>query len=243
MAYGVSTLFICQALRDKGGGHHTAIDPEQHSTWQSIGMLNLKRAGYENLVTVHPTFDYVALPRLLERGEVYAFAFIDGMHASWSDDEAAIRRRPNIRLIDSVDDIDEVYEQTRVLLVPTLCFEVFGQATVEAMQHGMPVLASDSSGLREAKLGVPYLLPVTPITSYLPASGELLMRPVVPPQDIGPWLRTLDRLLTDEGHYRGLAEASAVAAAEYVAGCSLEPLHRAIEQLAGPRRSVQAGTA
>jgi predicted O-methyltransferase YrrM len=81
MAYGVSTLFICQALRDKGGGHHTAIDPEQHSTWDSIGLLNLERAGLRDLVTLHATPDYVALPQLLQRQERYDLAFVDGMHA------------------------------------------------------------------------------------------------------------------------------------------------------------------
>lgn len=44
MAYGLSSLFICQALLDNGGGHHTAIDPFQGSVYKSVGLLNVERA-------------------------------------------------------------------------------------------------------------------------------------------------------------------------------------------------------
>jgi hypothetical protein len=41
MGWGLSSMVICQALRDNGGGHHLAIDPWQSDTWHSIGLLNL----------------------------------------------------------------------------------------------------------------------------------------------------------------------------------------------------------
>src|SRR5512145_68449 len=44
MAYGISTLFICQAHRDNGAGCHTAIDPFQEQTFKSIGLANIERA-------------------------------------------------------------------------------------------------------------------------------------------------------------------------------------------------------
>lgn len=47
LAYGLSTLFICQAHRDKTEGNHIAIDPKQTQLWKSIGLLNIKRAGLE----------------------------------------------------------------------------------------------------------------------------------------------------------------------------------------------------
>jgi predicted O-methyltransferase YrrM len=40
MAYGLSTLFICQAHQDKGLGSHIAIDPGQTNKWKSIGVLS-----------------------------------------------------------------------------------------------------------------------------------------------------------------------------------------------------------
>ena len=38
-AYGLSTLFICQALADNGQGMHIAIDPWEKQAYKSIGLL------------------------------------------------------------------------------------------------------------------------------------------------------------------------------------------------------------
>ncbi len=79
MAYGLSSLHICQAHRDKGGGSHTAIDPFQDG-WKSIGVLNVRRAGLEDLLRVIEAPSCEALPQLLEKGERFDLAFIDGAH-------------------------------------------------------------------------------------------------------------------------------------------------------------------
>ena len=42
---------------------------------------------------------------------------------------------------------------------------MMSRIVVEAMLRGVPVIASNTGGLPEAKLGVPYVLPVTPIPS------------------------------------------------------------------------------
>jgi predicted O-methyltransferase YrrM len=82
MAYGVSSLFICQALRENGHGRHTVIDPFQTAAdgWNAIGLLNLERAGLRELVTFHEDYSYAALPRLLAEGARVQMAFIDGSH-------------------------------------------------------------------------------------------------------------------------------------------------------------------
>jgi predicted O-methyltransferase YrrM len=80
MAYGLSTLFICQALSDNGAGLHTAIDPAQRDGWHSIGLLNVERAGLNNLLRFYQASSHEALPELLREGERFDFAFIDGMH-------------------------------------------------------------------------------------------------------------------------------------------------------------------
>src|SRR5918996_3216367 len=43
LAWGGSALFICQAHRDNGSGHHTAVDPHQARTYRSVGVLNIER--------------------------------------------------------------------------------------------------------------------------------------------------------------------------------------------------------
>jgi len=80
MAYGLSTLFICQALQDIGKGNHTAIDPAETTVWKSIGLLNIKRAGLENLLRFYGNPSYEVLPELLKKGERFDFVFIDGSH-------------------------------------------------------------------------------------------------------------------------------------------------------------------
>ncbi|MBW4634659.1 MAG: class I SAM-dependent methyltransferase [Iphinoe sp. HA4291-MV1] len=80
MAYGLSTLFICQAHQDKGTGIHTAIDPMQNSMWKSIGLLNVKKANLADNLRFFESCSHEVLPQLLAKREKLDFAFIDGSH-------------------------------------------------------------------------------------------------------------------------------------------------------------------
>jgi predicted O-methyltransferase YrrM len=80
MAWGLSTLFICQALRDGDGGRHTAIDSGQSEAFHGVGVLNLERAGLRDLVDVIEAPSEVVLPSLLAEPERFDLAFIDGRH-------------------------------------------------------------------------------------------------------------------------------------------------------------------
>ena len=95
MAYGLSTIWICDALKRNKGNKHIAIDPAQLMTpnrkdlkktisadegWRGIGLNNLKRAGLSDLLELHTQSSHLALPRLELEGTKIDFAFIDGMH-------------------------------------------------------------------------------------------------------------------------------------------------------------------
>lgn len=80
MAYGLSTLFICQALEDNGAGCHTAIDPFQASEFRSVGVLNVDRAGLSHRFCLHEDASDTVLPRLCAEGRTLDLAFIDGWH-------------------------------------------------------------------------------------------------------------------------------------------------------------------
>ena len=161
-------------------------------------------------------------------------------------DLAALRERANVTILEPVDNIDELLRQTRVLLVPSVWAEARSRIVVEAMVRGVPVIASDIGGIPEAKLGVPYLVPVNPIVRYKPAVDEN-MAPVaqVPEQDVSPWQTALERLLTDREHYDRLSEQSRAAALEYARNLSVEPFEKYLEGiLQSPEsRSTPAPTA
>jgi predicted O-methyltransferase YrrM len=77
LAYGVSSLFICEAIAKKKNQRFISIDPFQAGLWKSIGLLNLKRAGYGDFVEFHSDLSHNVLPKLLSNGETIDFAYVD----------------------------------------------------------------------------------------------------------------------------------------------------------------------
>lgn len=147
-------------------------------------------------------------------------------------DLADLGKRANIRLIEPVENLDELFRQARVLLVPSVWAEARSRVVLEAMLRGVPVIASNVGGLPEAKLGVPYLLPVNPVTRYQAALDENMV-PVasVPEQDITPWSEALDRLTSDRAHWEHIADESRAAAQKYACTLSVEPFESLLSEL------------
>jgi predicted O-methyltransferase YrrM len=80
MAYGLSTLHICQALHDNECGDHTVVDPLERRSYHGVGLANIERAGLSRLLRYIEEPSDEALPRLHFAGERFDFAFIDGNH-------------------------------------------------------------------------------------------------------------------------------------------------------------------
>ncbi|WP_073969493.1 glycosyltransferase family 4 protein [Streptomyces sp. CB02460] len=149
-------------------------------------------------------------------------------------DRAALAARPNVVVHPGADDMEQVYGRTKVLLMPSLWDETFGYCSVEAMLRGIPVLAADVGGLREAKLGVGRLLPVRPITRYPGAGPVALPDAEIPAQDVAPWLDALRELLGDEEGYGRLARESRRAARGFVAGLDPDAIEAHLTRLSTP---------
>lgn len=77
--FGLSTLFICDALSKKESPRHVIIDPHQSTHAHGIGINNIERAGYGFYELIEKPSE-IALPNLLEKGEKFNFALIDGWH-------------------------------------------------------------------------------------------------------------------------------------------------------------------
>jgi glycosyltransferase involved in cell wall biosynthesis len=146
------------------------------------------------------------------------FAAVRGW-ATTSHDLRALSWHDNITVLQPKEDVDEIYSQARLLLVPSLWGEAFGMVAFEAMVRGIPVLASDVGGLPEAKLNVDYLLPVNPVSGYKKNLDErLLPEPIIPEQNMEPWSEALRRLLDDREHYDQLSMESRSVALTYLEG-------------------------
>jgi len=154
------------------------------------------------------------------------------MWGTTADDRAALEARPNITLLQPVDDINLLLARTRVLLVPSLWAEARSRIVIEAMLRGIPVMGADVGGIPEAKLGVPYLLPVRPIASYESRVDEQMV-PVahVPDQDIAPWRGALSRLTTDPTHWTAISSASRHAALDYARDLHAGHFEKLLEQV------------
>lgn len=150
-----------------------------------------------------------------------------------TEDLQQLAAHPNITLLPKVDRINEILARTRVLLAPSLWAEARSRIVVESMLAGVPAMASNLGGLPEAKMHVPYILPVQPIEGYTQKLNEQMV-PIanVPPQDIGPWREALDRLTTDRGHWEELAATSRATALHYAETTTIEPFESFITRLA-----------
>lgn len=79
-AYGLSSLFICEGLKDRPGASHTIIDPGQTSVWHDVGVTQLDRFGYDFFNVLRVPSE-LALPQLLvDQPEQFDLVFIDGWH-------------------------------------------------------------------------------------------------------------------------------------------------------------------
>lgn len=115
------------------------------------------------------------------------------------------------RIQGSTRNIEIVWDITQVLIMPSVWFEAWGLVCVEAQIRGIPVISSDAGALPEAKLNVPYIIPVSKLTGECDENGL-----VFKPQDVRGWVDTLTYLMTDRDEYERLSDMSRKVASDWV---------------------------
>jgi len=158
---------------------------------------------------------------------------------SWGTTEEDLQRLaslPNIEIREADVNIESALAGTKILVVPSLFLENFSMVVVEALLRGIPVVASEVGGMREAKLGTNHLIPVMPIRRFekhLDQRGLLIAE--VLPQDADPWLIALEQLCGDERIFIGESELGRDRATDFVSRLSISGIEERLMRLIAMR--------
>ena len=96
-------------------------------------------------------------------------------------------QQPNLQYVDCCSDIRPLLQRARVVVMPST-EESYGMVAVEAMASGVPVVCSDTDGLRES-------------------CGEAATI-VKDRSDVDEWCRAIDKLFSDQEHHASSSDAS-----------------------------------
>lgn len=109
----------------------------------------------------------------------------------WRDPlEDGINLKPysNVKIMDRQDDMKKVYSQTNILLLPSTCQEGCPRVVIEAELNGIPVIASDRGGVREAV-----------------GKGGILIKEF---GNIKKWVKAIEKLMREKDYYQKLSRGA-----------------------------------
>jgi glycosyltransferase involved in cell wall biosynthesis len=217
-------------IREFCGAEAAVIHPPMYGQppYPSFGRFD---SGYVLMVNPSVVKGISIFLALAQRFPDIEFAGLAGW-ATTSADRTAMSRLHNVRVLETVRSIDEALSHARLLLMPSLWLEGFGLIAMEAMLRGLPVIASDSGGLQEAKAATGFVIPVKPIERFEAVFDETHMpKPVDVPQDMEPWAEALRVLLTDRAAYEQESQRSGEAALHFVSSLRVEAFEEYLLQL------------
>lgn len=117
--------------------------------------------GYVTLVSMVPNKGPEIFYALAEANPRLPFMGVRGGYEAWLED---IRQTKNVRIHPHTRDMASVYKDTSVILMPSK-YESYGLVAVEAMARGIPVIATDTPGLRECA-GERFVVPERTVTAF-----------------------------------------------------------------------------
>ncbi len=101
----------------------------------------------------------------------------------------------NVKYVGFLKDMRDAFKHTKILLFPSLWPEPFGKVAVEAMVNGIPVIYSDSPGIREAVNGAGI--------------------PIKQPNNINEWIEKIKMLMEDPSLYKELSKKATIVATKF----------------------------
>lgn len=133
-----------------------------------------------------------------------------------------VERLPNVTLLPLQADMTKVWNRTKLLLVPSLWHESGSRSVVEAMELGIPVLASASGGTAEMLNQSGFMFPLADRTrsAYLDPFTD---------DELKPWLTQMHLLLDKPDYFAEASKRSRVAWEKHPKVNSLAPFDLAFE--------------
>ena len=87
-----------------------------------------------------------------------------GVRSGWQKEKQYDPQLPNVEVMEEVRDMKAIWAKTRILISPS--YEQYGKANLEAMASGIPVIAFDCDGTREALGDAAYFVPSKDPSDY-----------------------------------------------------------------------------
>jgi glycosyltransferase involved in cell wall biosynthesis len=200
-----------------------------HGPYPNLGRFD---AGYVTLINPCRYKGLSIFIKLARQMPEVEFAAVPGWGTT-SEDRALLDSIPNIRILPPTPDEDELFGQTRILLLPSLWLENFPLTITEAMLRGIPVIGSNVGGIPEAMLSTGFLIPVRPIEQFSNHFDEnQLVVPEIPEQEIDPWQDAVRQLISDRALYERESAIAREKATTFVGSLSLTPLEEVLERVA-----------
>ncbi len=156
------------------------------------------RAPYITYINPCPTKGISLVLRLAlmarEKYPEWKFLVVES-RGTWAQALATFQQDPtlfeNVSVAQHTTDIRLVYDQTKVLLAPSIAYEGFGRVAAEATMNGIPVIASNSGGLPNAVNG-------GGLNLETPEACRKDVQHMPTEEEVAPWFAALEEMMHEE---------------------------------------------
>lgn len=139
-------VYNSQWVKDALKYDHPSIILNPPVDYREYSKVDTSKAKYVTLINLNESKGGGFLIELAKALPKVEFLGVTGGYGHQIKSEEEL---PNLKYIDSVEDIKTVLKDTKLLIVPSN-YESWGQVAIEAASCGIPVIANPTPGLREA---------------------------------------------------------------------------------------------